>query len=214
MRFWDRSIDHLVITHLDADHIMGLVEALGRYEVDAWRDNWLPDDGAVSVECERAQQEKGMAQHAVVVGSPWDSGQESCWRSFTPRNPMTHTTSDESNNSVVLRLSWDHTRFLLTGDIEADAEALLLQSGQPLPVDVLKVAHHGSGGSSTAGLLRDVDPAFAVISVGAENLADHPPPAVLDRLTQESRGTVVRTDERGTVEFIADGQRLWVRRER
>ena len=86
-------------------------------------------------------------------------------------------------------------------------------TGKPLTADVLKVAHHGSGGSSTAEFLRQVDPSFAAISVGAENLAGHPAQEVLDRLMQESGVTVLRTDEEGTIEFITDGRQVWVRTE-
>jgi competence protein ComEC len=111
---------------------------------------------------------------------------------------------------VVLRLSWGKTSFLLTGDIEAEAEALLLRSGKPLQAHVLKVAHHGSGGSSTAEFLQAVHPTFAVISVGDENLAGHPAQEVPDRLAKEPGITVLRTDERGKVEFITDGRQVWV----
>jgi competence protein ComEC len=119
-----------------------------------------------------------------------------------------------NNNSLVLRLEWGEASFLLTGDIEAEAEHLLVSSGQPVSASVLKVAHHGSGGSSTPAFLAAVDPVYAVISVGAENRFGHPHQAVLDRLAEPGDVAVLRTDEQGTVEFVTDGARLWVQTER
>ena len=59
-----------------------------------------------------------------------------------------------------------------------------------------------------------MDPAYAVISVGAENRFGHPQEAALDRLAHLGEVEILRTDEQGTVEFVTDGQRLWVQTER
>ena len=114
----------------------------------------------------------------------------------------------------MLRLAWGEASCLLTGDIEAEAEHLLVSSGQWVSADVLKVAHHGSGGSSTRAFLTAVDPVYAVISVGVENRFGHPDQAVLDRLAEPGDVTVLRTDEQGTIEFVTDGQRLRLGTER
>jgi competence protein ComEC len=127
---------------------------------------------------------------------------------------MAGTDSDSNNNSVVLRLTWGDAEFLLTGDIGAEAERLLLNSAQDLSADLLKVAHHGSGGSSSGEFLSAVAPAYAVISVGADNRFGHPDEAVLERLAELGHVTVLRTDQEGTIEFTTDGQQVWVRMER
>jgi competence protein ComEC len=114
---------------------------------------------------------------------------------------------------VVLRLDWGEASFLLTGDVEAEAERSLLGSSQPLQADVLKVAHHGSGGSTTAEFLGAVAPDYAVLSVGADNRFGHPHEAVLERLGALGDVTVFRTDEQGTVEFVTDGRLMWVQTE-
>jgi competence protein ComEC len=131
-----------------------------------------------------------------------------------PADLVSGTEADDNNNSVVLRLEWGGASFLLTGDIEAEAEHLLVSSGQPFSADVLKVAHHGSGGSSTTDFLSAVEPVYAIISVGADNPFGHPQEAVLDRLAQMGGVEILRTDEQGTIEFVTDGQRLWVQTER
>jgi competence protein ComEC len=76
----------------------------------------------------------------------------------------------------------------------------------------LKVAHHGSKTSTSQQFLAAVAPEVAVISVGAENTFGHPSPEVLERLIDRlGEDNVYRTDEDGTIEFITDGERLWLR---
>ena len=99
--------------------------------------------------------------------------------------------------SVVLLAEWRHFSMLLTGDAEAEAVPLA-----PGPVDVLKVAHHGSDDAGLSGLLDGTAPRLAVISVG-ENPFGHPASETLSEL--ESRPfTVLRTDEHGEVLIQAD----------
>jgi competence protein ComEC len=215
MPFWDRSLDLVVMTHSDADHITGLAAVLQRFRVDAWLDNGQPDDDSIYVECNRLLEEKELHYQAVQRGSSLELGEGIVLEVLhPPSEPMLATASDSNNNSIVLRLSWHEAQFLFTGDIEAEAEALLLEAGLPLAADVLKVSHHGSDGSSTPAFLSAVAPRFAVISAGADNRFGHPHPAVLERLERSGAVTILRTDESGTVEFITDGQRLWVRTER
>jgi competence protein ComEC len=215
MPFWDRSLDLLVMTHPDADHITGLVEVLDRYEVNGWLDNGRPDDDATYAECMVRIEEARVPRHSVRVGDRLDLGGGIVLEVLhPPLQLMTGTDADGNNNSIVLRLTWEEAQFLLTGDIEAEAEHLLLGSGLPLSASVLKVAHHGSGGSSGAKFLAAVDPVYAVISVGADNRFGHPNEAVLERLAGLGDVTVLRTDQEGTIEFTTDGQQLWVRTER
>jgi competence protein ComEC len=82
-------------------------------------------------------------------------------------------------------------------------------SGAPLAATVLKSPHHGSRTSSSEAFLEAVDPHLVVISVGAENSFGHPSPEVIERYADHGL-PVLRTDERGTVEFITDGRKLWV----
>ena len=114
----------------------------------------------------------------------------------------------------MLRLTWGEAEFLLTGDIGTEAEQLLLDSNRDLTADLLKVAHHGSGGSSCNEFLSAVAPTYAVISVGEDNRFGHPDEAVLERLASMGDVTLLRTDTAGTIEFSTDGQQLWVRTER
>jgi competence protein ComEC len=117
-----------------------------------------------------------------------------------------------NNNSVVLRISYDTIDFLFTGDIESEAEAKILARGRTVEAEILKVAHHGSGSSSTALFLAQVDPEIAVISVGASNPYGHPDPETLARL-YDAGATIYRTDLQGTIVVTTDGTTYSVRRE-
>ena len=122
------------------------------------------------------------------------------------------TSSDFNNGSAVLRLVHEDVSFLLTADIESETEGRLVRSGQLLQSTVLKVAHHGSRSSSTTGFLAAVSPRAAVISAGAPNPYGHPHAEVLQRLGDVlPEGQLYTTARHGDVEFVSDGERLWVR---
>jgi competence protein ComEC len=133
-----------------------------------------------------------------------------------PPSPLlSDTESDIDNNSVVLEVSLGKVSFLLTADIEQEAEFGLITHRAVHSSTVLKVAHHGSDTSTTAEFLATVNPRLAVITVGADNRFGHPSDEVMNRL-EEKPGpeSIYRTDEHGTIEFITDGDRLWVKAEK
>jgi competence protein ComEC len=155
-----------------------------------------------------------VTRHTLQAGDRLDLGRGLSLHVLHPSpGGVTGTQSAANDNSLVLRLQWGEAAFLLTGDIGAAVEGQLLRSGQPLSAQVLKVAHHGSDGSSTPAFLAAVAPRYAIISVGADNRFGHPQDGTLQRLVAQG-ATVLRTDEQGTIEFITDGRRLWVGTER
>jgi len=116
-----------------------------------------------------------------------------------------------NDDALALRVDYGLVSFLLASDITAATEAQLVAAGAPLAATVLKVAHHGSRGSSTPEFLRAVRPLVAVVSVGARNPYGHPSPETLARLA-EVGATVYRTDRDGAVVLETDGRRLTVTR--
>jgi len=112
-----------------------------------------------------------------------------------------------NNDSLVVRLRYGDRVFLLTGDMEKGAENVLLENGEDLKCDVIKVGHHGSATSSTQGFIDATHPAFAVISVGLKSPFGHPKKEVVDRWKASGAQTVT-TGERGTITFITDGKSL------
>jgi competence protein ComEC len=122
------------------------------------------------------------------------------------------TSCDTDNNGVVLRLTWNRISFLFTADIREEAEFALITQRANLRSTVLKASHHGSMTSTTRQFLAAAAPEVAVISVGADNRFGHPSPDVVERLIDRlGEDNVYRTDKHGTVEFITDGERLWVK---
>ncbi len=212
MPFWDRSIDLVILTHPHQDHLTGLVEVLQRFRVkqvlypdsdyeSPMYDEWLKTIEENKIESTIAQSglQINLSQGTVIeVLNP-------------PLIPMADTQSDVDNNGVVLRLSKGDISFLLTADIMQEAEWELIRNRADLTSTVLKVAHHGSDTSTTAEFLTVVAPRLAVISAGADNRFGHPSDEVLARLRESLESEdIYRTDRHGTIEFITDGERLWV----
>jgi competence protein ComEC len=216
--FWDRTLDMVVLTHPDDDHITGLVEVLDRYEVEIALFREVGCEEAICRRWDRLLDEKQIRRHQAEVGL--DVELEDGVR-LEVLHPGAELTAGEgfNNNSVVTRLTHGKISVLLTGDIETAAERALLERGDNLRSSVLKVAHHGACGSSSAGFLEAADPEVAVISVGADNDFRHPCDGVLARLTEvvgdaNREPLVFRTDRDGSVEVVTDGTQLWINTER
>jgi competence protein ComEC len=222
MPFWDRTIELVVLTHPDDDHISGLVEVLERYRVEQvlYPDLEVLDDFedplSLYQRWEELIEEKGIACTAARAGEAIDLGDGVTMTVLNPPATLLEgTDSDVNNNSAVLRLDTGRVSFLLTSDIMWEAEFGLIARVAELSSTVLKVAHHGSYTSTTADFLAAVSPQLAVISVGEDNPYGHPSDEVMDRLeANPDIENIFRTDEQGTIEFITDGERLWVRVEK
>ena len=110
-----------------------------------------------------------------------------------------------NNRSLVLLAESKGTRVLLTGDIGKEIEQELVLSGLDLRADVLKIAHHGSRGSTSSVFLDAVQPGWALIPVGGANVYGHPSPQVLDRLQERGIATL-RTDHHGMTSLVLGRQ--------
>ena len=213
MPFWDRTIELVVSTHPSADHVTGLVEVLNRYTV---RQVLYPDlafESDIYDEWLRVVQEKDIKYTFAQAGQQVNLGDGVLIEVLNPQNPpLTDTESDVDNNGAVLHLSMGEVSFLLTADMMWQGELELVTHRANLSSTILKVGHHGSNTSTTPEFLAVVNPQLAVISVGADNTYGHPTPEVMarleDRLGSES---IYRTDKDDTIEFITDGERLWVK---
>ena len=214
MPFWDRTIDLVILTHPHADHITGLVEVLNRYQVKQVLYTDLTDleyQSPLYDEWLSLLKEKGIEYFPVRAGQQISLGEITIEVLNPPVSLLTGTESDVDNNSVVLRLKMGEVSFLLTADMMWEAEFELITRRANLTSTVLKVAHHGSGTSTTAEFLAVVNPRLAIISVGEGNSFGHPSAEVMGRLERQlGQANIYRTDEHGTIEFITDGERLWV----
>lgn len=210
--FWRRRIDLVVVTHGDSDHLAGLVPVVERYRVDYvmepadMGENPLIDQWRASVE----------ASDATVIhaarGQKMHFGEDLVLEVLHPPEGATRMVAgDDNENSVVLRVRMGYCVMLLTGDIGVQTEKELLDQGLLSQITLLKVSHHGSDGSTSEAFLSAVNPAIAVISVGEDNRFGHPSERVLQEL--EAIGCdVLRTDLHGTIQYVTDGRRSWIRR--
>jgi len=214
--FWDRTIDLVVCTQPQADHVTGLVEVLQRYRVEQVLDPGVLYDSAIYQEWFRLIEYKEIEYNIARAGQEIDLGSGVEIEVLNPPESLWAGTSDDvDNNGVVLRLSWDNVSFLFTADIRAEAEFELIGQRANLRSTVLKVSHHGSKTSTTLQFLAAADPDVAVICVGADNPFGHPDQEVTDRLTDRlGHDNVYRTDQDGSIEFITDGEKLWVKAEK
>ena len=206
----DRSLDIVLMTHLDSDHSHGLLEVLDRYSVGS---------GAVgagsqchsqmTAEWEQRLQRHGITPIEIAMGYTLDLGDGVEARVLNPETSQLF--GDPNNDSVALRVTFGDTSFLLTADIEEETEKRLLRGEETLASTVLKVGHHGSKTSSSVAFLEAVGPSLAVISAGADNPFGHPAREVLERL-EASVGAenVLRTDLSGDIEVLSDGKSVWV----
>jgi competence protein ComEC len=212
MPFWDRTIELVVLTHPHADHITGLVEVLHRYKVEQVLYPDLDYESPTYEEWLDLIEEKDIRYTLAQAGQEVDLGDGVIIKVLNPQTPLlTGTESDIDNNSIVLRLSLGRASFLLTADIMWETEFKLIEQRAALSSTLLKVAHHGSETSTTTEFLAAANSGVAVISVG-ENSYGHPRPEVMARLEQRlDSENIFRTDEQGTIEFITNGERLWVR---
>lgn len=205
--FWDRSIDMVMVTHPDADHVAGLVDVIERYDVSVLITNGA-DEGSDSIYAAllAAAGERGTDIHIARKGESirLDEGVQIDILHSGEAGP-----SDSRNDaSVVARLSYGTLSVLLTGDAEESAEMSMLHDGLPVQAVVLKAGHHGANTSSSAEFLRAVAPRIVVISAGRDNSYGHPHPNMIARAAAVG-AAVLRTDELGTLELESDGVRMW-----
>ncbi len=209
--FWERTIDLVALTHPQEDHLGGLIDALRRYDVRQVVASPYQANSAGYHEWRALIDDQQIGYHEATAGDAIDLGDGATLRVLGPDGGML-STNDANNESLVLKLTWRDVSFLLTGDIEVEAENELLRSGADLHSTVLKVAHHGSATSSSASFVQAVGPRLAVVSVGARNPYGHPSPSVVQRLDKDS--LVLRTDQHGTIDVSTDGTRVWVETQR
>jgi competence protein ComEC len=214
--FWDRKIDLLILTQLQADHISGTLDLLHKYAINSAGLPPSSSQALLPTEIINALNTGQVRLYTLHDGHQFNPGRDIRLDVLNPPPGLfTDTSDDINNNSIVLKLTYRDVSFLLTADIGMDAEMLLAGNRADLRSSVLKVAHHGSRGSTSDEFLSIVKPSAAVISAGAVNRFGHPHRETLDRLNAVlENSNIFITANRGNVEFITDGYRLWYRAEK
>ncbi len=199
------TIDYMVCTHADDDHIGGLSAAFSAAEV---KNVLSPAIGANTKSYKNLMSK--INENNVPVQNPKPGEKIMLGKSIVEfYGPISETADDRNNGSIVMKIIYGKTSFLFTGDAERKEEQEMIDAGFDLSATVLKVGHHGSRNSTTYPFLREVMPEYAVISVGKGNSYGHPTADVLSRL-RDADVKVYRTDMQGDILMTSDGHKVSV----
>ncbi len=194
----DRTVDLVVVTHADADHVTGLVNLIASGRV---RSVLMNRDASVKTKTYARLLAAIESQHVQSIearaGQTYTFGAVQL-RVLWPTASGLAAATTTNERSVVVKITYGSEDVLLTGDAPDTVEQQLLEQGSDVAAEVLKVGHHGSAKSSTLPFLKTVRPEIAVLSVGAKNTYGHPTKRVLDDL-QRIGANAFRTDMQGDI---------------
>lgn len=209
MPFWDRSLDIVIATHGELDHIGGLGSMLEHYDVDVIIWNGIEAQTKIFTEWKQAVDREGAKVLVGEYGMRVAFSDVSFFEILHPRSLAqkagpSPASESQNNSSLVIRFVYGEDSFLFAGDIERQGEYAILGQNLELTSDILKVAHHGSKTSSSELFIEKVDPKLAVISSGRSNPYGHPHEAILQRFRKYGI-EVKRTDEKGDILLVSEG---------
>ena len=210
------KLDVVVLTHPHGDHCGGLTAVLREEPVGVVLDGTvLPYPSADYTAFRQEIQSRHVPYQHAARGMRADLGDGVTADVLNPpaNGTLYGTQTDDAtvnNYSVVLRLTYGRTHFLLTGDAETEAEDNILATGCDLSSDVLKAGHHGAANATGDAWLARVRPRYAAISCGAHNPFGHPSPATVARLAAH-RVTTYCTARNGAITFVSDGSTVTAR---
>jgi competence protein ComEC len=211
--FFKRTVDLIVETHPDKDHISGLIDVFKRYRVSYILSPGIKGETLTSRNlADSIAQEEGIHSFLARRGQRIHLGDGAYADVLYPDQDA--STGPTNDGSIVLHVVYGTTSFMLTGDLPSTKEDYLvgLESAEGaidknLKSDVLKAGHHGSKFSSDDAWLKAVHPRIVVISAGKGNTYGHPAPDALARIKNEG-ATVLSTIDSGTITFTSDGKTI------
>jgi competence protein ComEC len=206
----DQTIDIMIATHPDADHIGGLQYVLDRYHVGLFLTSQVMTDtntfADLYKELLKERTPSYYVRHGMVL--TLDSAPLTTFTILFPDRDTSNWITNPA--SVVGRLLVGNRSALFTGDSPSSVEHFLVQAEpEALPSDILKLGHHGSKFSSSTEYLKAVDPMLGLISAGIDNKYGHPNQETLGRL-QDLNIPWISTQQKGTVDLTTDGTSQWV----
>lgn len=203
------SVDHILATHADADHMQGLTDVAKNFSIRSALFGRKPKNDTDFDALAGVLASRKIPIETLERGDVLKFG-EATVEVLYPQLVDGEVGSSANNDSVVIRIVYGNRSFLLTGDIERATEAELVSNGVPNS-DVIKVPHHGSKTSSTQPFVEMVKPGYAIISVGRDSMFGHPHAEVVERW-KASGAEVMTTGSRGMISVSTDGKDILVDR--
>jgi len=209
MSFWDKTIDMVVATHPDADHVTGLIEVFKRYKIDTFIRPGVKHDTPAVQSLFSTLGNTNTQEKLARRGQVYDFGDGVY---ITVLFPDRNVSEVESNTaSIILKITFGAHSFLLTGDSPKSIEEYLVSlDGEELASTVLKAGHHGSKTSSSELFIGFTNPTYTVLSRGCDNSYGHPHKEVLETFIKFSV-EVLDTCKDGSITFSTDGKILQVK---
>lgn len=217
-----RSVDYAVISHLDEDHYNGILYLVQNQNITGIRVRSiiipeLPDDDTYWT-IVRAAKDNGTNIISAYCGMKIEAmNGRFVLECIAP--DYVDMYSDKNEGSLIMQMTYDRFAMLFTGDVQGKGEenltevlneaASMSSTKKPAGFNILKVAHHGSSGSTTDEFLERVKPDVAMISCGIDNRYRHPHKETIDRLRVSGAG-IIRTDESGAITVKTDGKKYGV----
>lgn len=198
------SFKYVFASHPHEDHIGGMDDIINNFDIENF---YMPDKLSTTKTFEDmldALERKNLKYIVPKVNDKLSLNNSNI--------DVIYVGSDESDindSSIVLKLNYFSNSFLFTGDLGSNKEKEILNSGANIKADVLKVGHHGSSYSTASLFLDKVNPSFAAISVGKNNIYKHPATSTLEKLNKKGI-KVYRTDLDGTILFESNGKDISV----
>lgn len=200
------TIDYVLPTHADADHIDGLNDVLRNFTVNAALVARSPANDAEYAKFAHTLAATNTHVATIQAGDVMRFGDVQIEVLWPPAATYANEPS-RNNDSIVLRLEFANHSILLTGDIEKSSERALVAAGKGLKADVVKVPHHGSRSSSTLPFITATAAKCAIVSVGQNSMFGHPHTDVIERW-QSNGAQVFTTGKCGTITVTTDGTTL------
>jgi competence protein ComEC len=203
-----KKIDYLVLTHAHPDHMNGLKAVARNFKISEFWEAFSPQDDESYAGLKRSISRKTICRRTFRGQERKIDGVDIEVLNPIQADPFVFRIHND--HSLVLRIVYGQTSFLLTGDIGTPIENELKGVSQTLESQVLKSPHHGSDSSSSEDFLKAVAPQIVVISVGRGNIYNLPDQDILDRYEQ-NEARIYRTDQVGAVEISSDGKEIFIR---
>ncbi|KKR50736.1 MAG: Competence protein ComEC [Candidatus Curtissbacteria bacterium GW2011_GWA1_40_16] len=205
MPFWDRTVEMMVLSHPQQDHMEGQMAVFANYKVEHMVTTGVKNDTELHREWQKALVAEGSKVYKPVAGdsiSVDGVNFEVLWPASVRYNIWeVAPPTDVNESSVILRLSYSGQCAYFTGDIPKE----ILEMVADRNCSILKVAHHGSKTGTSPRVLEEIKPAVAIISVGKNNRFGHPHKEVVDML-EAAHSKILRNDQLGNVEVDLDSK--------